>query len=65
MNYPLVVLVVSLLEVDHPVAECFERGRCHATPDVRYQTVVQRPGDVVQLMAHANLARQRLRMSYM
>ena len=38
---PVFVLFVSLLKVDHPVAECFERGGSETTPDLRNTTVVQ------------------------
>ena len=38
---PVLVLFVSLLEVDHPVAECFERGGSKTAPDLGNPTVVQ------------------------
>ena len=59
-THPLVVLLESLLEVDHPVAERFESLRSEAAPDVRDESVKQGAGDVIQLTAHTHLTRQRL-----
>jgi len=60
MYYPEIVLIISLLKVNHPVAKCFERGWCKTPPDGRYVTVIKRSGNVVQLITHPHLASQRL-----
>ena len=58
--YPTMVLLVSLLKMNHPVSERFERGRSKTPPDMRYTTVEQRPSHVVQFTTHAHFSRQRL-----
>lgn len=60
--YPEVILLMSLLEVKHPVSEGLERRRRQPSPDGRNLSVVERPRDVVQLVAHSNFPGQRLQM---
>ena len=56
----VLALVEPPLEVDHPVAQGFERVGGEFPPDAGDLPVKQRPGHVVQLVTHAHLARQRL-----
>ena len=57
---PVVVLLVSPLEVQHPVTQGLECSRGQAAPDARYHTIVEGAGHIVQLGAHTHLTSQGL-----
>ncbi len=59
-THPAEVLLVSALEVDHPVSERLERVGRETAPDVGDLPVEESARHVVQLAAHPNLSRQCL-----
>ena len=61
---PSVVLLVALLEVQHPVAEHLECGGSEPTPYCWNLTVVKRTSYVIEFIAHSNLSSQCLHESY-
>ena len=54
-------LTVATLEVDHPVAKRLQRVWRQATPRGGQLTIEERTGNLVQLVAHADLTGEGLR----
>lgn len=58
--YPTVILLISLLEMGHPVTKRLKSVRCQLLPNDRNVTIKKGSSDLVQLAAHPHLTSQGL-----
>ena len=58
--HPVVVLLISPVEMDHPVSQGFESVGGQASPDGWDESIEQRLGHIVQFIAHSYLPSQGL-----
>jgi hypothetical protein len=61
MTYPVAVLLVAALEVQHPVSKRLEGGGSQTSPDAGKHAVVETTSHIVQLTAHPDLSGKSLR----